>query len=148
MDLIKLEAGMCRTITGIFLPFLVVHLALLNVLIRTFRREIKSGSRLSVNTNINTSSFMVRKSESKINCIPGNFSGEAHGRTFTFEFDIGLFASFNRRRVEHVVDSLALVKRDDVCAVKPATLGLVTGIGERGPVGRVVTGSDGSVTAQ
>ena len=128
---------MCRAITGVFIPFFVIDLAALYVLVCTLRRKIEAGSRHSVDANINASALMIGKAKTQIDRICGNLSGEVYGRVPPPQLNIGLLPCLNCLRIKHFVDRLTLVKRDNVCTVKPATLGLVTGIGEGSAIGPV-----------
>ena len=128
---------MCRAITGVFIPFFVVDLAALDVLVCTLRRKIEAGSRHSVDANINASALMIGKAKTQVDRVCGNLSGEVYGRVPPPQLNVGLLPCLDCLRIKHFVHRQALVKRDNVRTVKPATLGLVTGIREGSAIGPV-----------
>ena len=148
MNLIEKEASMCRAITGIFQPCLVINLAALYVLVRTLRRKVEAGGSLTIDANINASALMIGKAKTQIDRVCGNFSSEVYGRVPPPQLNVGLLPCLDCLRIKHVVDRLTLIKRNDMGTIKPATLGLVTGIREGSAIGPVPIVCHGAGSAQ
>ena len=128
---------MRRTITRILQPFLVINLAALYVLIRTLRRKVEAGGSLTIDANINASALMIGKAKTQVDRVCGNLSGEVYGRVPPPQLNVGLLPRLDCLRIKHFVDRQTLVKRNDMGTIKPATLGLVTGIREGSAIGPV-----------
>ena len=137
VNLVEKETGMRRAITGVFISFFVVDLAALDVLVCTLRRKLEAGCSFTIDANINASALMIGKAKTQVDRICGNLSGEVYGRVPPPQLNVGLLPCLDCLRIKHFVHRLTLIKRNDMGTVKPATLGLVTGIREGSAIGPV-----------